>query len=243
MASHVGDESDASGGTREGLRTDGSGESPATDEAIPDERGPEETDRSDGSDESDESDVLDWSGWLDRTWYRSKAGVSIVALDVLATAALVVLAVLDVVDLSVDSGRIVPPYVPVFSLLGALGFVFTALIDDFDSPVGKVLRYNFRLPAALPLGIGIFLLSEVVIGEAATDDTLVVGSVFLAGLYVNLAYKRLGALARRLLPGGGGDDSDADAEDRDDSDAEDRDDSGGARLDGDAPDGADRSGG
>ncbi|SMO40166.1 hypothetical protein [Halorubrum cibi] len=153
----------------------------------------------------------DEADWAARTWYRSKVGLAVVGVDLLATALLAGATVTAAVDLSAASGRIVAPYVPVFSLLGALGFVFTALVDDFESTVGDVLRYNFRLPAALPLGVGIFLLSDVVLGETAADAPLVIGTVFLAGLYVNLAYKRLGALARRLLPNGRSDGGDTDA--------------------------------
>lgn len=152
---------------------------------------------------NDDEDVADGDEleWSDRTWYRSKLGIAVIAVDFLSAAALAGVTVTVGVDLAAGSSRTVPPAVHVFGLLGALGFVFTALIDDFDATVGDVLRYNFRLPAALPLGVGVFLLSEVVLGDAATDDALVFGTVFLAGLYVNLAYKRLGALARRLLPG------------------------------------------
>lgn len=234
MANHAGDESDASAGTRERRGAVGGGESPATDGAPLDEGGSGGTDAPAESD-SDGTDAFDWPGWLGRTWYRSKAGIVLVAADVLATAALVGLSVLGSVDPSVDSSRIVPPYVPVFSLLGALGFVFTALIDDFEASVGDVLRYNFRLPAALPLGIGIFLLSDVVLDEAAADDALVLGTVFLSGLYVNLAYKRLGALARRLLPGGGIQGSDGDEGKNDDGD--------GSDSDGGSDDGSDSDGG
>ncbi|MFC5133406.1 MULTISPECIES: hypothetical protein [Haloferacaceae] len=155
----------------------------------------------DGPADGDGSDDDARVEWRDRTWYRSKLGLVIVAVDLLATAILAWTSVTPGIDVTAGSGRIVAPAVLVFSLLGALGFVFTALIDDFDASVGDLLRYNFRLPAALPLGVGIFLLSDVVLGEAAADDTLVLGAVFLAGIYVNLAYKRLGALARRLLPG------------------------------------------
>jgi len=99
---------------------------------------------------------------------------------------------------------LVPPFVPLFSVLGALGFVFTALTERFDAAVGTLVRYNLRLPAALPLGVGVYLLSDIVLGQSAADAPLVAGVVFLSGLYVNLAYERLGALARRLLPTGGG---------------------------------------
>ena len=164
---------------------------------------------SNGTDEPD--------GRLDRTWYRSGVGIAVVAGDLLLAVVLAAAAVVvsggGALGPEAVAGGIVPPYVLVFSLLGGVGFVFTALIEAFDSSVGTVLRYNVRLPAALPLGVGIFLLSDVILGEAATDATLVAGVVFLAGLYVNLAYKRLGALARRLLPGSDGtDDASRDGE-------------------------------
>jgi hypothetical protein len=193
-----------------------------------------------GGDTSDEShgfDGADGPDWLDRTWYRSGVGIAIAVGDLLLTVVLVAAATVTydgsfagVADLS--SG-LVPPYVPVFSLLGALGFVFTTLIERFDGSAGRLLRYNFHLLAALPLGIGVFLLSDIVLGEAATSDPLVAGTVFLAGLYVNLAYKRLGALARRLLPGrrNDGKDTDADADDRSESDGE----SSESDADGDRP--------
>ena len=161
-------------------------------------------------------------GWLERTWYRSGVGIGVVVGNLLLTVVLAAAAVVvsdgGALGAETVAAGIVPPYVHVFSLLGALGFVFTALIEAFDCSVGTVLRYTLRLPAALPLGVGIFLLSEVILGEAAVDATLVAGVVFLTGLYVNLAYKRLGALARRLLPGSGGTggaDGDASAESTD----------------------------
>ncbi|MFW6000546.1 MAG: hypothetical protein ACOCPY_03710 [Halorubrum sp.] len=142
--------------------------------------------------------------WLARTWYRSRLGVAVVAVDVLLTALLAAAAsvALDAPYAGIDGlgPGIVPPFVPLFSLLGALGFVSTALIERFDASVGSLVRYNLRLPAALPLGVGVYLLSDLVLGTGVDDVPLVVGTVFLSGLYVNLAYKRLGALARRLLP-------------------------------------------
>ncbi|OYR53797.1 hypothetical protein [Halorubrum halodurans] len=160
----------------------------------------------DASDESHGFGGADGPEWLGRTWYRSGVGIAIAVGDLLLTVVLVAAATVTydgsfagAADLSPG---LVPPYVPVFSLLGALGFVFTTLIERFDGSAGRLLRYNVHLLAALPLGVGVFLLSDIVLAETATDDALVAGTVFLSGLYVNLAYKRLGALARRLLPGG-----------------------------------------
>jgi hypothetical protein len=146
--------------------------------------------------------------WLARTWYRSRLGVAVVAVDVLLTAVLAAAASVAIDAPFAGIGGlgpgIVPPFVPLFSLLGALGFVFTALVERFDASVGTLVRYNLRLPAALPLGVGVYLLSDLVLGQGVDEVPLVVGTVFLSGLYVNLAYKRLGALARRLLPSGSG---------------------------------------
>jgi hypothetical protein len=145
---------------------------------------------------------------LARPWYRSRVGIALLGGDVLLTVGVVAAASVAAVESAAladrVAGGIVPVSVPLFSLLGALGFVFTALTERFDASVGKLARYNLRLPAALPLGVGVYLLSDVVLGSAVDDVPLVVGVVFLSGLYVNLAYKRLGALARRLLPSGGG---------------------------------------
>lgn len=133
-------------------------------------------------------------------WFRTRIGLATIGLDVALTVALALATAGVFVDWTVDLGATgVPLAVYAFSLLGALGFVFTALVERFDTDTARVLRYNLRLPAALPLGAGVFVLSETILGPAASP-ALVIGLVFLSGLYVNLAYKRLGALARRLLP-------------------------------------------
>ena len=143
--------------------------------------------------------------WTRRVWYRSRVGLALIGIDLLVILLLVagtgVAYEVPFPELAQIADGVVPPYVYAFSLFGALGFVFTALIEEFDSSVGDLLRYNFRLPAALPLGVGIYLLSGIIFGEGTADFPLVAGTIFLAGLYVNLAYKRLGALAQRLLPG------------------------------------------
>lgn len=143
--------------------------------------------------------------WLVGPWYRSGVGIGVVVADVLLTLFLGVVTIVGVDGTGVASGPlagIVPWYVYVFSVFGALGFVFTALIEDFSRSTFELLHYNFRLPAALPLGVGIYLFSDILLGEAAADVPLVVGLVFLSGMYVNLAYRQLASLARRLLPGG-----------------------------------------
>lgn len=143
-------------------------------------------------------------GWLEKPWYQSGVGIGVVLTDVLLTIVLVATTTVQldgtVVDIGLQSGR-VPWYIYAFGILGALGFVFTTLIEDFDRSTFDVIHYNLRLPAALPLGVGIYLFSDILLGEAVTEDfPLVVGLVFLSGMYVNLAYRQLSTLAQRLLP-------------------------------------------
>lgn len=147
------------------------------------------------------------SPWSERPWYRTNLGLGVVAIDILLTIGLA-LGTAGVYDDVVQGFvQVQSPVVPLgvygFSLLGALGFVFTALLEKFDCNTSRLLRYNLRLPAALPLGAGMYVLSGIILGSTtatAATESLIIGLVFLSGLYVNLAYKRLGALARRLLP-------------------------------------------
>lgn len=145
------------------------------------------------------------SDWLNGLWYGSSVGISVILTDVLLTIVLVGATTVKLGGTPVDMGLppgLVPWHIYAFSILGALGFVFTALIDDFDRSAFEVIHYNFRLPAALPLGVGIYLFSGILLGDAVENGPLVFGLVFLSGMYVNIAYRQLGALARRLLPGG-----------------------------------------
>lgn len=144
--------------------------------------------------------------WHPKMWYRTTLGRAIFLFDVLLVSVLVVSTTVFFTDIledplpSLDGG--VPGYIYVLALLGALGYVFTTLTDDFHRSTGKLIQYNLRLPAALPLAVGIFLFSELILADAAASPAILGGLAFLTGLYVNLAYVQLGALAMRLLPGG-----------------------------------------
>lgn len=142
------------------------------------------------------------SPWSTLPWYETGVGLGVVGFDVVLTIALALgtAGLYRGVIPTFSTGAVgVPLSIYAFCLLGALGYVFTTLVERFDSETERVLRYNLRLPAALPLGAGLHVLSGIILGDAASE-VLVHGLVFLSGLYVNLAYKRLGALARRLLP-------------------------------------------
>lgn len=174
------------------------------------------------SDDDEEKESVEW---LPKKWYATTLGRGIFAVDVILTVLLVVSTTLFFAEVleepvpSVDGG--VPAYVYVFALLGALGYVFTTLAEDFHRSTGKLIQYNIRLPAALPLGVGIFLFAEMILADAAESQALVAGLAFLTGLYVNLAYQQLGALAERLLPGGSEEDEGESSEREDSEDIRD----------------------
>jgi hypothetical protein len=145
-------------------------------------------------------------------WYRSSSAVVLLGVDVLvlaAAAAGTTLLVSDAAPGWLSSGHDfsvpVPWEVYAFSVLGAFGYVFTAFVVDFDRTPADVLEYQFHVVAAIPLGAGVYLLAALLLGTGtdgtvAVNDRLVAGLAFIAGLYVKLTYRRIGAAAERLLP-------------------------------------------
>lgn len=143
-------------------------------------------------------------GANDRAWYGSVAGRAVVLADLAVLAALVAgttsvagsaLAAVGLADWT--AAVTVPPYVYLYAVLGATGYVFTMLVREFDRSAGDLARYNLRLMAALPLAAGVYLLSDRLVGPAATE--LLAGLAFATGLFVNTAYLRIRDLAVRLL--------------------------------------------
>ncbi len=106
---------------------------------------------------------------------------------------------------SSPSAVAVPWYVYLYATLGALGYIFTKLmqqLSEYDSwsDIGDLIEMGLRIPAAWLLAAGVFLLARFIIGEnTAANPRLLAGLAFLVGLYVNVAYKSLGGLADRLL--------------------------------------------
>lgn len=138
--------------------------------------------------------------------------VLLVSLDLLLLVVVVLgttgtlASVLDALGLpSVEFPVTVPWYVYTFAVLGALGYVFTKLVKDLDRSLASLVHANVRLPAALPLAAGFYLLAGQFLGSEPPED-LLAGIAFLTGLFVNIAYKRIGSLARRLLPSDGSED-------------------------------------
>lgn len=116
-----------------------------------------------------------------------------------------------------DSGPVqIPPYVVLYSTLGALGYAFTKFVtrleryDDW-ADFERLVAMALRVPAAWLLAAGVYLLFGLLVrggpvGNAGLEASnpppnprLGAGVSFLVGLYVNVTYKSLGSLADKLL--------------------------------------------
>lgn len=151
--------------------------------------------------------------WTNTHWLESKWGRRFIVLDILLIIGILAVLVqwfrysivedplsgrLSVYCSSVSAGFDVTRLnVLLFTLLGALGYVFTPLYKDIHRSVGELLEYHFRLVGAIPLGFGVFLLSDYLLQDNGIG---VLALAFLAGLYVNTFYKRIGAIADYVLP-------------------------------------------
>lgn len=151
----------------------------------------------------------DTSGQSETVWHRSSSAVTLLVVDVLvlivaaAGTTLLVNGVAPEFTTVEEFSVPVPWEVYAFSVLGAFGYVFTAFVMDFDRTPADVLEYQFHVFAAIPLGAGVYLFAALLLGTDGSvpgNDRLVAGLAFVAGLYVKLTYRRIGALAERLLP-------------------------------------------
>lgn len=138
--------------------------------------------------------------WTGKHWLKSNYGIGLIIVDIILTV--IIMLLLFFIsgtngDLSGASFSVTRLNILLFAILGALGYVFTPLFKDIDRSIGTVLEYNFRIPGAIPLGFGVFLLSDYLLQNGGIG---VLGLSFLTGLYVNIFYKRLGAIADWALP-------------------------------------------
>lgn len=120
--------------------------------------------------------------------------------------------ILIAVDLSTDGillGRFeiiptltysVPAHIYLFAFLGAGAYAVTSLAFNPKQSIIETYRLTYRLIGALPLGAGVYLLSDVLV-DASTVPVPVAGLAFLSGLYIRLTLRRLGDLAERLYGG------------------------------------------
>jgi len=147
-------------------------------------------------------------------WYRDRAGVAVIALYVLLTAGAVLVAtgtLFDGVTTVPGSGSSgsgssgspveVPGYVLLYAFAGGLAYAFTSVLTEFEKTVKEVIVTALRLPAAVLLATGVYLLAALLF-DSSLNARLMAGAAFLVGLYVKLAVEGLGAVARRLYRSG-----------------------------------------
>lgn len=142
----------------------------------------------------------------ERPWYASAGGTALLVLDsallvavAAGTTTLVAGWLAGLGGVTWPAAAQVPVYVYGYGLLGALGYVFTTVVRGPERSASDLAGYNLRVFAALPLAGGVYLFADQLLG-GATPVRLVAGLAFVAGLFVNLTYERVGALADRLLP-------------------------------------------
>lgn len=102
------------------------------------------------------------------------------------------------------TGVNVPLFVYLYATLGALGYIFTKVMVEFESlaetgGATELVSMAMRIPAAWVLGAGFYLVLVQGGSDPVANPHLFATAAFLVGLYVNVAIKSLGALADRML--------------------------------------------
>jgi hypothetical protein len=110
-----------------------------------------------------------------------------------------------VVDTTPDSDVTVPVFIYLYAGLGALGYIFTKLMVQFEAYAewrrfDELVEMGLRIPAAWILATGIYLFIGELGDVSGTEGaTFAAGVAFIVGLYVNVALEMLGRLADRIL--------------------------------------------
>ena len=142
----------------------------------------------------------------DGPWFGNRRGIGLVLLYLVFTLVGVGISVGWTAGLSfsIPNSVTVPAFVYLYGFLGALAYAFTSLLTDFDKPARDLLQVGLRIPAALLLATGVYLLASFFVTDPSTQ--VVAGLSFIVGLYVKLSLEALGSLARRLYGMGPRDD-------------------------------------
>lgn len=103
---------------------------------------------------------------------------------------------------TVELAAMIPTSVYVYSLLGALTFAFTFLIKKFHAAPTDHVAIALRIPAALALAAGMFLLLGFVIDTSSLSGAKLASTVaaasFITGLYVALVLHIFRSIGERL---------------------------------------------
>ncbi len=155
--------------------------------------------------ESEETTEEDKSNWSSMNW-------TIILLFTVLTVVGIALSagwlesVVAVPSTDSDSNVVtIPLFVYLYAGFGALGYVFTKLmnqIEEYDewNELKHLVEMAVRIPAAMILAAGIHLfIGDLGQVNGTTGARFAAGVAFLVGLYVNVALKALGSLADRIL--------------------------------------------
>jgi hypothetical protein len=140
-------------------------------------------------------------------WYTRRRGIVIIGFYAVLTAfaGLIAMGYTDPVLVEESSYYqenpiAIPPYIYVYAFMGAMAYVFTTLLVNVDADTKTIARIGLRVPAALLLVTGVYLLGsmlELVPGTPAEKA----GLAFLVGLFVKHALKGLSTISMRMYPG------------------------------------------
>ncbi|MFW5917992.1 MAG: hypothetical protein ACOCR0_00770 [Haloferacaceae archaeon] len=162
---------------------------------------PDEVEPGDELEEDTAASEVRWSG---QNWLLITLFIGLTVLGVAISTGELGSEFVDAPDDGWNAPVTVPPFVYLYASLGALGYIFTRLItrlEDFVEwgDIEKLVTMALRIPAAWILAAGVYLFVPVFVPENANNAWFTAGMAFLVGLYVNVAFKALGALAERLL--------------------------------------------
>lgn len=143
---------------------------------------------------------------LSAVWYRTNYGLASIGIFLALTVVTVLIAA-GVIESSITQvpgeskpfGKNtvrVPGYVFLYGLVGGIAYFFTSLLTEFDKTYRNLLQMTLRLPAAMLLAAGVFLLVSFFVQQPS--PRIVAGMAFLVGLYIKVAIEALGWVARRV---------------------------------------------
>ncbi|MDY6818786.1 MAG: hypothetical protein SVG88_09000 [Halobacteriales archaeon] len=166
----------------------------------------DETGSTEGSVSTEEStSVITSRRWSAQNWMVIMLFSLLTILGIAISTGMLGLNVIQIPDPDTTTSIQIPLYVYLYATLGALGYVFTRLmnrLENYDEwgEIEKLAEMGLRIPAAWVLSAGIYLLlSEFTTAGSSASARTIAGIAFLVGLYVNVALKSLGSIADRIL--------------------------------------------
>lgn len=146
-------------------------------------------------------------------WHETVGGVVLVTLvGVVGVAGLLLVTDLvgptsgtrTLVERNASAPLVMPLRLYLFTLIGAVAYVFATLSAVPDADVGLLVRLGLRVPAALLVVTGIYLVAASIPTVPSPADPGLqrefAGTAFLVGLFVDHALRSLRGVSSRLYP-------------------------------------------